>query len=59
MTQFQENTWTDRRMDGRIDGRADGWKDRLKDGQTLFHRTVPANAEGPIKIAGSVRPSRR
>ena len=23
------------------------WKNRWKDGQTLFHRTLPANAGGP------------
>ena len=23
------------------------WKNRWKDGQTLFHRTLPANAVGP------------
>ena len=33
MIQFQERT----------DGRTEEWKD----GQTLFHRTLPANAGGP------------
>ena len=33
MSQCQENLWTD--------GRADG--------QTLFYRTLPAKARGPIK----------
>ena len=35
-----------KRLDRRTDGRTDGWKDR----QTLFHRTLPATARGPIKI---------
>ena len=34
MIQFQENVLIDGRMDG-------------KDGQTLFHRTLPANTGGP------------
>ena len=36
MIQFQENAWTE--------GRMEGWKD----GQTLFYRTLPATAGGPI-----------
>ena len=35
MIQFKENAQTD--------GQKDGWKD----GQTLFHRTLPATARGP------------
>ena len=35
MIQLQENAWAD--------GRKDGWKD----GQTIFHRTLVANARGP------------
>ena len=38
MIQFKENAQTDRRMDG--DGKMDG--------QTLFYRTLPATAGGPI-----------
>ena len=37
-----------RQMEGRKDGRKNGWKDRWKDRQTLFHRTLPATAGGPI-----------
>ena len=37
MIQFQEKAWTDGRTEER------------KDGQTLFHRTLPANAGGPKK----------
>ena len=40
MIQFKEIAWTD----GRTDGRTEGWKD----GQTLFYRTLPATAGGPI-----------
>ena len=36
MIQLQENAWAERLMEG--------WKD----GQTLFYRTLPATAEGPI-----------
>ena len=39
LIQFQENTWTGRRMDRRMEG--------LKDGQSLFHRTLPTTAQGP------------
>ena len=35
MIQFKENAWTDGRKDGQ------------KDGETLFYRTLPANAGGP------------
>ena len=40
MIQFKENAWTGGRKDGRTDGRMDG--------QTLFYRTLPASAGGPI-----------
>ena len=40
MIQIQENVRTDRRMDGQMEGR--------KDGQTLFHRTLPTTAASPI-----------
>ena len=33
--------------DRRKDGRKDGWTERWTDGQTLFYRTLPAEAEGP------------
>ena len=33
----------------RLDRRAEGQKDGRKDRQTLLHRTLPANAGGPIK----------
>ena len=36
MMQFQENTWTEEQPEGR------------KDGQTLFHRTLPATIGGII-----------
>ena len=29
--------------------------DKRRDGQTLFHRTLPANAGGPIKTADFLR----
>ena len=41
MIEFQENAWTERRMEGR---------ERRKDGQTLFCRTLPATARGPKKV---------
>ena len=41
MIQFKENAQTDRRMEGP----KDGWKD----GQTLFYRTLPTTARGPMK----------
>ena len=56
---IKENAWTDGRMEGqtegrkdgrkygRNDGRTEGRKDERKDGQNLFHRTLPANPEGP------------
>ena len=44
MIQFQENTWTEGQTEGQKDGRTEG----RKDGQTLFYRTLPATAEGPI-----------
>ena len=44
MIQFKENAWTD----GQKDGRTDGQKDGRMDEQTLFHRTLPASAGGPI-----------
>ena len=28
----------------------DRWKDRQKDGQTLFYRTLPAEARGQIRF---------
>ena len=34
-------------MPGQTEGLKDGWKDR----QTLFHRTLPATIQGPIKKA--------
>ena len=37
MRQFQENAQPDRNKDG-----------RSKDGQTLFYKTLPATAGGPI-----------
>ena len=37
MSQSRENLWTDGRTDGRTDG------------QTLFSKTRPAEAGGPIK----------
>ena len=39
--QFQENGCTDGSTDGRTDGR--------KERQTLFHKTLPANAGGPTR----------
>ena len=39
MSQSQENLRMDRRTDGRTDGR--------RDRQTLFYRTLPAEAEDP------------
>ena len=36
MIQFQENAWTEGRMEGQ------------KDGQTLFYRTLPATA--PLRV---------
>ena len=41
MIQFKENTQTDGEKDRRMDGE--------KDRQTLFYRTLPATAGGPIK----------
>ena len=41
MTEFQENAWTEERKDGQ------------KDGRTLFHRTLPATARGPIRFQTS------
>ena len=41
MSQFQENLLTD--------GRTDGRTDRKMDRQTLFYRTLPVEAGGPIK----------
>ena len=37
----------DRRKDGRKDGRKEGRKEGRTDRQTLFHRTLPAEAGGP------------
>ena len=37
-------------MDRWKDGWKDGQKDRWKDGQTLFYRTLPAKAGGPISF---------
>ena len=42
--QFQEITRTDRRMDRRTER----WTKGQKDGQTLFHRALPATAGDPI-----------
>ena len=39
--QFKENARTDRRTEG-----------QTKDGQTLFYRTLPATAGGPINPTG-------
>ena len=44
---IKENAWTDGRMEGQTEGRTKGWTERWKDGQNLFHRTLPANPEGP------------
>ena len=44
MIQFKENTWIDGRTEGWMEGQIEG----QKDGQTLFYRTLPANAGGPI-----------
>ena len=41
MSQFWENLWTDERTDVRTDRRTNR--------QTLFYRTLPAEARGPIK----------
>ena len=49
MIQFKENTWTDGRTDGWKDGWMEGQKDGRIDRQTLFYRTLPATAGGPIK----------
>ena len=38
----------DKETPGETEGRKERRKDRLKDGQTLFHRTLPATAGGPI-----------
>ena len=42
MIQSQENARTDRKTEEQT-------KNRWKDGQTLFHRTLPATAKGPTK----------
>ena len=42
---------TNRWKDGRVDGTTDGRIDR----QTLFYRTLPATARGPIKALQSLR----
>ena len=39
MTQFQENAWTDGRMEGQMEGQ--------KDRQTLFYSSLPATTRGP------------
>ena len=44
MIQFKENTQTD----GRTEGWKDNRKDRRTDRQTLFYRTLPATAGGPV-----------
>ena len=41
MTQFQENTWTDR-----TEGQTEAWKE----GQNLFYRSLPATTGGPKSI---------
>ena len=42
-----------RQTEGQMEGRTEGWTKRRmqgrKDGQTLFHRSLPANAKGPMK----------
>ena len=38
---FQENVWTDRRMERRKEGQMEG--------QILFRRTIPAPAKSPVK----------
>ena len=47
MSQFWENLQTDGRTEGRIDRQMEG----RTDGQTLFYRTLSAEAWGPIKFA--------
>ena len=47
MIQFKENALTDGQKDKRKDERREGQKDR----QTLFCRTLPATAGGPIYIS--------
>ena len=42
----QMERWTE----GQTEGWTEGWKDGWKDRQTLFYRTLPASARGPIKI---------
>ena len=37
-------------LDRGKDGRKDGQNNGQKDGQTLFYRTLPATAEGPITL---------
>ena len=45
MTQFQENALTERRTDGRTQGLMEG----QTEGWTLFSRTLPVTAGGPIR----------
>ena len=40
--------------DGRTDRRTEGWTEERKDGQTLFHRTLPATAGGPIRLLSGI-----
>ena len=37
------------RLNLRTDGRTDGRTERRTDGQTIFYRTLPAEAGGPIR----------
>ena len=46
MIQFKENTHTDRRTEGQ----KDGWKNGQKDRQTIFYRSLPATAGGPLMV---------
>ena len=46
MIQFKENTRTDRRTEGQ----KDGWKNGQKDRQTIFYRSLPATAGGPLMV---------
>ena len=47
MSQSRENLWTNKRTDGRTNG------------QTLFHRTIPAEAGGPKKCSTKCKSLKR
>ena len=37
-------------MHRQTEGQKEEWTEGWKDGQTLFHRTLPSTARGPIKV---------